>query len=224
MSRPGLKPPCGHHSLVSTESSREFSDQRTCVSAPTQLVFDRGGDCDWKAGHAAATHGALKSSDVLSSSFRHIKCACADREADVYNETDHAGSDKPLEQAVGDFTDFMDSTSVASDDVAELTDDDFIDGEPCEYWEKAWSYSRSPFSNCSAFSFESSQDEAENDNEICRDLMPETDSTLPSLSTATPALRPRTSILRHSESSLSLMRRWSLALRGEGRTCKSTSV
>ncbi|RLN97996.1 hypothetical protein BBJ28_00023311 [Nothophytophthora sp. Chile5] len=64
----------------------------------------------------------------------------------------------------GDLTDFLTADSSDPSDSGSDRRDEMLhldDEEPHEYWSKAWSYSRSPFSPCNSLSFEDSDHDEE---------------------------------------------------------------
>ncbi|ETP50634.1 hypothetical protein F442_04099 [Phytophthora nicotianae P10297] len=130
-------------SLLPRQPANSPVRQRVCNSAPTQVIPDDEEDWNWQ-----------KEND--NTVFQHEQEEEPERmigeiEITVVNE------EHPTRSA-GDFTDFMDSDSSDSD--YHVLDDSSSD-EPYEYWMKRKSYSRSPFSNCSSFSFEDSDDDGD---------------------------------------------------------------
>lgn len=118
-------------------------------------------------------------------------------------EIEVAVSDQPAERA-GDFTDFIDPTSPDSTDSSVLYSDS---DEPSEYWAKAWSYSRSPLSNCSSLSYEDSDDE---EDATDRSRVPPTkvssDDEIKRLPQLNPSPKPSPKLTRVSDVGPGMMR------------------
>ncbi|KAE9315355.1 hypothetical protein PR003_g19011 [Phytophthora rubi] len=149
-------------SLSPCEPAQDLVHQRICNSAPSRVISDQDEDWNW---------GSLEASNESTISLG--SCALYATEDDRLVEDDQETEDEdtrdaaredtvaaieisvsgqPAERA-GDFSDFIDPMSPDSTDSNVLYSDS---DEPYEYWTKPWSYSRSPFSNCSSLSYEDS--------------------------------------------------------------------
>lgn len=166
-----MKRPAGLSlSLSPCESAQDPVHQRICNSAPSRVISDQ--DEDWNWGSLEASNESTIS--LGSCALYTTEEAWTDRlieddqEAededtrdaapeDTVAEIEIAVSDQPAELA-GDFSDFIDPMSPDSKESNVLYSDSDSD-EPYEYWTKPWSYSRSPFSNCSSLSYEDSDDD-----------------------------------------------------------------
>ncbi|RLN10440.1 hypothetical protein BBJ28_00023303 [Nothophytophthora sp. Chile5] len=160
MSLLSFRPSRGPLSLFSFRSTRSPPNQRVCISAPTGVLSSYD---DWDAMRLQTTdeiearsleHAELNASkDAVT--VRSITEESAPQDADQDEEDGRNGK-------AGDLTDFLtpdssDSSGSDSDKRNEMLHLD--DEEPREYWGKAWSYSRSPFSPCSSISFEDSDND-----------------------------------------------------------------
>ncbi|KAJ8525655.1 hypothetical protein ON010_g15460 [Phytophthora cinnamomi] len=158
-------------SLLPCEPSQDPAHQCICNSAPSQVIPGQEEDWDWGSLEAtnessgtllegcalgntddAGTDGLLEDDrkpadkdtrDIgLEGVFSVVQIALADSKQSV--------------EGTGGFTDFINPVSPDStENNVQCSDSD----EPDEYWGKAWSYSRSPFSNCSSLSYEDSDDD-----------------------------------------------------------------
>ncbi|KAG1710742.1 hypothetical protein DVH05_013467 [Phytophthora capsici] len=137
-------------SLFPQKRTESPSCSRICNSAPTNVLPVQDEDWDLEP--------------LSESSFLPVLAAVQDDETNCETKGENgertveaaATKDQPTRIA-GDFTDFLDSSSSDSDSI--VVDEESDSDEPYEYWTKRTSYSYSPFSNNSSFSFEDSDHE-----------------------------------------------------------------
>ncbi|KAG3117566.1 hypothetical protein PI124_g4587 [Phytophthora idaei] len=179
--------------------------QRVCNSAPTEVIPDQEEDWDWGLVQEEDDNTVMQRDQEEGDVMRIIE------EMEI-----RAVSEEHPTRNTGDFTDFMDSDSSDSDN-GPL--DDSSSDEPYEYWTKRKSYSRSPFSNCSSFSFEDSDGD--------EDSTSSTDSHASAQSTQVstiPPTKPTTKISRYSDLGPSVKHGWTARIHGEETFQGPTSI
>ncbi|KAG4063691.1 hypothetical protein PC123_g1510 [Phytophthora cactorum] len=179
--------------------------QRVCNSAPTEVIPDQEEDWDWGLVQEEDDNTVMQRDQEEGDAMRIIE------EMEI-----RAVSEEHPTKNTGDFTDFMDSDSSDSDN-GPL--DDSSSDEPYEYWTKRKSYSRSPFSNCSSFSFEDS--DGDEDSTSTTDSHASAQSTQVS---TIPPTKPTTKISRYSDLGPSVKHGWTARIHGEETFLGPTSI
>ncbi|KAG3226346.1 hypothetical protein PC129_g3065 [Phytophthora cactorum] len=179
--------------------------QRVCNSAPTEVIPDQEEDWDWGLVQEEDDNTVMQRDQEEGDAMRIIE------EMEI-----RAVSEEHPTKNTGDFTDFMDSDSSDSDN-GPL--DDSSSDEPYEYWTKQKSYSHSPFSNCSSFSFEDS--DGDEDSTSTTDSHASAQSTQVS---TIPPTKPTTKISRYSDLGPSVKHGWTARIHGEETFLGPTSI
>ncbi|KAF4031579.1 hypothetical protein GN244_ATG16569 [Phytophthora infestans] len=117
-------------------------------------MFDREEDWNWGLVQEESDNNATQ--QLVGNDNENIHELDGQKSMQTIGEIETRIVNKHPTRHAGDFTDFVDSDSSDSDN-SSLDDSD--SSEPYEYWTKRMSYTHSPFSNCSGFSFEDSDDD-----------------------------------------------------------------